>query len=165
MKKLLTITLALAMLLGCIAMFASCGAKPKLDLEDAADALEDEDYTVTYEDEMDSFPNIEEYLTAYNDDDSITMIKFADTQSAKLYYEKLKMEYKYEMDEIELEIKSAKHTIKKYEDDLKNDEIDEIEDEIKDLEKELKEMKKDRVFGRSGKIVWFGTESAVKDTK
>ena len=41
MKKILTMGLALAMLLGCVAVFASCGPRPKMDLEDAKDALED----------------------------------------------------------------------------------------------------------------------------
>ena len=58
MKKLLTMMLALAMLLGCVASFASCGLlnpKPKLDLEKAADALEDEDYNVSYEEDFDDW--------------------------------------------------------------------------------------------------------------
>ena len=47
MKRILTTLLALAMLIGCVAVFASCGGnqgpKPKLDLEKVEDVLEDED--------------------------------------------------------------------------------------------------------------------------
>ena len=167
MKRKLAVLLALAMLIGCVALFASCGAKPELDLEKAKDALEDEDYEVYYEDDMsDDVPYIEEYLRAYDDDDnSITIIRFADAKTAKLYYQELKLQRDYEIDSLKLEIKALKNQLKKYEDDFNSDEIDEIEDEIKDLEKELEEMKEETVIGRSGKVVWTGTKDAIKASK
>ena len=181
MKRKLAVLLALAMLIGCVALFASCGAKPELDLEKAKDALEDEDYTVYYEDDMsDDVPYIEEYLSARDDDDnSITIIRFADAKTAKLYYNTLKIDRDNEIAEIKADIKSLKAEIKaseqilkKYEDDMKSDEIEaledeieELEDEIKDLEKELEDMKEDYVLGRSGKVVWTGTKDAIKASK
>ena len=43
MKKFLTLMLAVLMLVSSVVVLSSCGAKPKLDLEKAADNLEDED--------------------------------------------------------------------------------------------------------------------------
>ena len=182
MKKILVVLLALAMLISSVAIFASCGAKPQLDLEKAKDALEDEDYTVFYSDDDDSedIPYIEETLYAYDDDDnSITIIRFADAKSAKLAYKQLKIENDAKIDNIKAEIKELKaeiklyeHVLKKYDDELKSDEaeeveenIKELEDEVKDLEKELEEMKDDYVIGRSGKVVWTGTKDAIKASK
>jgi len=169
MKKILTVLLAMAMLLGCVAVLASCtkqGPKPNLDLEDAADVLEDEDYSVVYvDDEDDLDPGMVETLTAYDDDNYLYVIKFASSATAKLYYEEIKLEYDYNLESTKLEIKSKEHTLKKYDDDLENAEIDEIEDDIKDLEKEIKEMEEEACFGRSGKYVWIGTKDAVKDSK
>ena len=164
MKKILVVLLALAMLVSCVAIFASCGAKPQLDLEKAKDALEDADYDVSYEDDMSDYtPYIEEYLEAGDDDDNeITIIRFADTKTAKLYYQSLKLERDYDIDTLKLQIKQAKHQLKKYEDDLSSDEIDALEDEIKELEKELEDMKDDYIIGRSGKVVWVGTKDAIK---
>lgn len=167
MKRKLAALLALVMLVGCVAVFASCAAKPQLDLEKAKDALEDADYTVYYSDESsDSTPYIEATLRASDDDDEqITIILFADAKTAKLYYEDLKLKHDMEIDELKLQIKTYKHILKKYEGELKSDDITELEDEIKDLEKELEEMKEEQVFGISGKVVWSGTEKAIKDSK
>ena len=170
MKKILTMMLALAMLLGCVASFASCGLfnpKPKLNLEKAADALEDEDYMVSYSDEVeDDTPYIKERLYAVNGDDSITMIKFADAKSAKLYYKEVKLANKQEIEEYELRLKFMKNILKKYEDDMSSAEIDDLEDEIKDIEDEIEDLEEaSKYFGRSGKIVWVGTKGAIKDAK
>ena len=81
MKKILTVLLAVAMLLGCVAIFASCGnqgSKPNLDLEEAADALEDEDYEVNYTDDEDELPvGAVEMLRASDDDDYIYIVKYS----------------------------------------------------------------------------------------
>ena len=181
MKRKLAVLLALAMLIGCVALFASCGAKPELDLEKAKDALEDEDYTVYYSDDEDDLPVYAEgVLSASDDDDNyVYIMRFADAKTAKLYYNTLKIDRDNEIAEIKAEIKSLKaeikaseQVLKKYEDDMKSDEIEdledeieELEDEIKDLEKELEDMKEDYVIGRSGKVVWYGTADAIKDSK
>ena len=49
--------------------------------------------------------------------------------------------------------------------EAKRDEIDELEDMIKELDKKIEQLKKEELFGRSGKIVWEGTEKAVKASK
>jgi len=169
MKKILTVLLAMAMLLGCVAMFASCGnqgPKPKLNLEDAADALEDEDYSVHYEDDEDNLgAGVVESLSAYKDDDGLYITKYASSATAKLYFEKFKFQYEMQIKSIKLQIKEKEHLLKKYEDDLDNDDIDDLEDDIKDLEKELEELEDEACFGRSGKYVWYGTKDAIKDSK
>ena len=165
-KRSLAVLLALAMLIGCVALFASCGPKPELDLRAAEDALEDEDYFVYYSDDEDEEePYIEESLYAYKDDESLTIVRFADSKSAKLFYNELKFEYDTEVEELELEIKRIKHILNKYSDELKSDYIDELEDELKDYEKELEELQEEGLFGINGKVVWYGTERAIEDSK
>ena len=163
MKKLL----ALALIIVSIFSFASCSlfaAKPEFDLDDAKDALEDADYTVIYEDDLDT-PGIKEYLRAYDSkDNSLTIIVFEDAKLANLAYQQQKLEFEYDKDELELEIKANEHRLDKYEDDLDSADIDSIEDDIKDMNKELKEMK-DYVIGKSGKTIWYGTKDAIKDSK
>ena len=104
-------------------------------------------------------------MYAYDDDNSLSIVRYADAKSAKLAYQEIKLKYDYQIDSLKLEIKSLEHQLKKYEDDLDSDEIDEIEDEIKELKEELEEMKEDFVIGRSGKVVWYGTADAIKDSK
>ena len=164
MKKFLTLMLAVLMLVSSVVVLSSCGAKPKLNLEKAEEALKDNDYMVSYSDDIDE-AGIEETLSAYKKDDSLVIVKFAKSSTAKLYYQQMKMELDYEIESIELKIKTTKHMLDKYEKDLDSDEIDELEDELKELEKELEETKEDYVIGRSGKYVWYGTEDAIKDSK
>lgn len=164
MKKFLTLMLAVLMLVGSVVVLSSCGAKPKLNLEKAEEALKDNDYMVSYSDDVDE-AGMEEALYAYKGDNSLVIIKYAKSSTAKLYYQKMKMELDNEIEALELEIKMAKHMLDKYEKDLDSDEIDELEDEIKELEKELEEYEEDYVVGRSGKYVWYGTAKAVKDSK
>ena len=99
MKKFLTIMLAFALLFGCMVV-SSCGVKPVLDFEDVKDALEKEEYTVIYKEDMSSNFYIEETLNASKGEDTLTMIKFADKKSAKLYYKSLKLKYDYEIETI-----------------------------------------------------------------
>ena len=164
MKKFLTLMLAVLMLVGSVVVLSSCGAKPKLNLEKAEEALKDNDYMVSYSDDVDE-AGMEEALYAYKDDNSLVIIKYAKSSTAKLYYQQMKMELDNEIAALELDIKMAKHMLDKYEKDLDSDEIDELEDEIKELEKELEEYEEDYVVGRSGKYVWYGTAKAVKDSK
>lgn len=153
---------------------------PTLNLEKAQEKLEDEDYTVVYSDDEDYLEvSMEEMLTARSEDgdDYLYMIKFKDAKSARLTYQSLKMSYKEEVNdyknsikEIELQIKEYKNLLNKYEDDLKDadyyeDEIEELEDELEELKEEFKEFKEDYSYGRSGKVVWYGTTKAVKDSK
>ena len=165
MKKLLTLALALAMIFSCLFVFASCDEpKPELDLEDAVDNLENEDYEVTYDDDVDDV-GIDERLSASNDDDEhIMIIVFQDSKLAKMYYEELKASVEYEKESLERELEMYEHMLKKYEDDLSNSEIDEMEDDIKALKKDIKTYNH-YVIGRSGKTVWVGTEDAIEDSQ
>lgn len=161
MKKILAALLAFAMLIGCVLTFASCGAKPRLDLEKAEEALEDEDYNVSYDDDVDSMGE-KERLYAYNDEDYIEIRVFDSAKTAKLAYEALKLELDYEIEGIELQIKTYKHMLSKYEDDIDEDDF---EEKLEELEESLKELKKEYCVGRSGKTVWRGTANAIKDSK
>ena len=166
MKKLLAMALALVMLMGCVLAFASCGSKPETDIDDAEDNLKDEGYSVSANDDP-SDPMYKATLTASKDDEYLRIVWFDSAAVAKLYYQSLQLEEKYEKEELELQIKTLKKVIKLYDDEYKSDELDELEDELKDLEKELKDLKKgdSYVYGRSGKMVWYGTKDAIKDSK
>ena len=58
-----------------------------------------------------------------------------------------------------------KHTLNKYDSQLSSEEMDDLKEEIRELEEELEEYEEDYKCGRSGKIVWYGTEDAIEDTK
>ena len=184
MKKFIVMLLAVAMVLSCTLVLASCGnqgPKPELNIEDAAENLEDADYTVMFtDDEDDLYPWIEAQLYATNDDDEgIYITVYKDSTSAKLALEDVKVEFNAEIDSInekidakERKIKQYENILKKYEDDLEDEEIEELEDtiddlndEIDELKDELKEIKEEACFGRSGKTVWYGTKTAAKDSK
>ena len=164
MKRLLTILLAVAMLVSSVFVLSSCGKKPRLDLEKAEKALEDNDYYVSYSDDIDE-PGIEESLYAYKDEHTLVIVKFEKSSTAKLYYQQVKMQMEQEIESLEMEIKLTKHMLSKYDDDMDSDEIDDLEDELKDLEKELEEIKEDYVIGKSGKYVWYGDAKAIEDSK
>ena len=164
MKKIiLTVFLILAMVLG----FASCAAKPELDLKDAEKNLKGEDYEVEIEDEDDLDVGIEEALEAYSEDgeDYIVIIRFENKKYAKLNYEMMKQEQDAKIDAIELEIKQIEYMLKHYDDDLDSDDIDYYEDKIKELNKELEDIQENYVCGIKGKVVWIGTPKAVEDSK
>ena len=164
MKRFLLIFLACLMALSCMIAFSSCATKPEKDLEDAAENLEDEDYIVSYEDDVDDV-GYEEKLYARNDkDDTLTVIVFSDTKLAGMYYDEMKAQLKYQEETIKRQIKALEHTLKKYDDDMDSDEVDEMEDEVKDLKKQLKKFD-EMVIGKSGKTVWMGTKDAIKDSK
>ena len=174
MKKTIIRLIALVFVVCFAFSLASCFApKPLIkDLEKAAENLEDEDYDVYYTDDEDEIAYhefgacIAEYLEADDDDDnSIEIVVFKDTKSAKLYYDELKTRLDYQKEYMELYIESLEHQLKKYEDDLDSDEINEIEDTIKELNKALEKVEDEYVIGRSGKTVWAGTKDAIEDSK
>ena len=166
MKNNLKKTVFALALLAPAMVFTSCAPSPELDLRDAQDNLEDNDYFVTINDNEAYLElNQEQMLYAYHGDDSITIIEYKDAKSARLAYEAIKLEYDNGIKEIKLEIKCLEHLLAKYEKELNSDEIDDLEDEIKELNKDLEDAKEERVFGRFGKFVWMGTADAVKDSK
>ena len=166
MKKLIITLLAIAMLLSCVLVFSACASKPEMDLEKAAENLEDEDYIAVYSDDEDDLgAGIEERLYASNEDDSLTVIVYKDSKSAKLAYKAQKLSYDVQIDYYNIQIDTIENMLKQYEDDLDNDDIEEYEEELDELKEELEELKKNSVIGKSGNTVWYGTKAAVKDSK
>ena len=168
MKKIISAVLCLVTVLMCVLALASCGAKPELDLETAAENLEDNDYEVYFSDDEDELePNVSAKLSASDgDENSIYIVTYKDSKSASIAFDELKLQIDYEKKSTENKIKELENLLKKYEDDFEDDdEIEEIEDEIKDLEKELEEFDEKYCYGKSGKTVWYGTNDAAKDSK
>ena len=168
MKNTFKRILALVLVIACVVPFVAC-AKPKLNVEKAKENLEAADYLVYVNDDLD-MPYIEEMLTASkgtgDERTEITIVKFADAKSAKLYYQGLKLEIEQDIESAKLELKTYKRIITKYGDDLDSDEVDDLKDEIKELEEKIEELKEDlKEIGRSGKYVWVGDKEAVKATK
>ena len=159
-KKLLELTLALVFVLGLVA----CAPAPKMDLEDAQENLEDEDYYVYYSEDGDESEGIEESLYGYNDDDMIVVVRFAKASTARLYYSQMVSSKNRELKSSKTYLKYKEHILKTYSDDMDSDMEDSLEDSIENLEDEIKETK-DIVIGMRGKVVWYGTKDAIKDSK
>ena len=169
MKKILSRLFLMVTFLGFTVALVGCGAKPELDFDEAKKNLEAKDYIVVVNDKEEALEvNVVKTLYAYsfeNKDSGLYMTEYADKKSAKLAYEEIKAEYETAIEALKREIKEYENILKKYEDKLDSDEIDHYEDEIKDLEKELEELKEDSAYGRSGKVVWYGSVKAVEATK
>ena len=173
MKKIITLFTVAALLLCCMACFASCsggnvGTAPELDFDDAQEALEDEGYTVNVSEDSDEGPAEQTlYAHKYDDGDSVslTIIECKDSTLAKLTFDTLKLQYEMRIKNYENQIKMLERLLDKYDDDYNSDEIDEMEDEVKELKKSLEKMKEDYTFGIKGKIVWYGDNEAAKDSK
>lgn len=166
MKRLFSALLALVMLLGCVAMFASCGKEmPNEDYDDAKKALEDADYQVMASDK-DLDAGQEAYILAYNDNEEYIQIFWCEsTAVAKLMYDDWKYDYEKKIEAAKQKIKYYEKYLDMCEDDMKSDEIDKYEDNIKELEDELEKLEEDYVIGRKGKMVWYGTVKAIKATQ
>ncbi len=164
MKKIISALLVFVMLLGCVFTLASCGDKPEMDLEKAKKNLEDAEYNVSYDDDNDSSPEIEKSLYAYHDEDEISITVYNDTKSARLAYDRSKMEKEFGVQAIEQQIKLMEHYLDEYKDDLSSEEIDEFEDTIKECKKQLEDAD-NYIIGRSGKTVWEGTKTAIEASK
>ena len=163
MKRFFKSLVAILIILSTLLAITSC-ARPNMDLEDAEEALKDEGYSVTYNDDPGD-PSMAEYLRASKDEDSIYIYVFETAKAANLYYESIKTYREYQIESLKLQIKTIKYELRAFEDDMKSEEIDALEDQLKELEKELKEYKNDYVIGKWGKTVWSGTKDALKDSK
>ena len=162
LKKLLILMLALACVVGLVA----CAPAPEKDLEDAKDNLEDADYDVAYSDDDDSQAGTVEYLYAENEDgDSITIVRFEKASTAKLYYKARQAERESELSYYKDNLKLYKHMLKNYSDDMDSETEEQLEERIEEYEKYIDEFDDENVLGRSGKVVWFGTKQAIKDSK
>ncbi|MBR3864020.1 MAG: hypothetical protein IKJ19_02745 [Clostridia bacterium] len=174
MKKLFALLFTTIMLLTCVFAMNGCSLfanKPEFDLELAKENLEDRDYYVSYHviDDYYSYDNkgMKESLYAYNEetDGTIEIVVFENEKIAKLFLEVIKLEFEQEKEYCELEIKFLEEYLKVYKNKLSSSEIDEIEDEIKELKLEIEEEFGQYIFGRRGKIVWFGNEKGINATK
>ena len=162
MKKFLALLLVLVMTFA----LASCSlfSKPELDLDDAQDNLEDEDYSVYYEDDEDNLQaGMVEMFSAYDDDDnSLYVVVFDSAKLAKIYYKAAKLELDAEIKATKIEIQEIEYLLENYKKDL--DDPSSYKDQLKDLEDELEELE-EMVIGRSGKTVWYGTKDAIDASK
>ena len=98
MKKIISLILVCAFVIGMALTLVSCGA-PKKDPKKAKEALEDNGYSVTLlENESLSVINtkgLEAYIFAYDEgDEQIYIYYFEDKASAKEAYESFEEEYK-----------------------------------------------------------------------
>ena len=176
MKRLLSLLLATVLLVGCMFSLIACGnvgPKPELDLDTAAENLEDEDYEVEVIDDADELEEledsamcgVEEYLTAYKRVEKkngeykylrLQIIVFEDSKTAKKYFEFIKLRYDMQVYELEQEIEELKDEIKDIEKEIEYvesqmefmqylmDEFDvDYDDEYEELEEEIDELKEE----------------------
>ena len=160
MKRILAAILLVVLTLSTVVLLASCGPKPELDLEDAKENLEDAKYSVIYNDDS-SVAGVEESLSATNKDDKLYVTVYADAKLAKLAYKELQMGMKQEKEALKLELKRLEYMLDEYSKDIDEDDV---EEDIKYIEEEL-EAYDEYVIGRSGNTVWYGTKTAIEDSK
>lgn len=190
MKKLMLIVLACTMSLVCILSMSACaaGEKPELDIREAKKNLEEMDYSVEIIKGRDlgaddiglplpaeigvtvSDAAVEEVLMAVNnyghsDSTGLQIIYFKEQKFAKTFYEYLNSYLKSGIEAYEKNKELLEFVLKNYEKDLSSGQINDLQDSIKEVEKEIKLLKENRVIGRSGKVVWLGDATAVKDSK
>lgn len=169
MKKILSLSLALLLLFGCVLTLASCGGKdpiPKLDLKDAAENLEEEGYRVYYyEDEDELDVGEKERFSAYSDDDYISMIEYESEEFAEIEYKYLKKEQKDYIAYLKKEIKILENLLEELENNITSEELDELVGSLQYSKQELKRIEEEYVFGRDGTIVWYGSRHAVEAAK
>ena len=168
MKKIFSALLALVMLMGAVFMLASCGAKPELDLDEAAKNLEDNGYTIVYEKDTGSRA-ITASLHAYKDDGEneyyyLDILEYENATFAKIEYKKMKSQQDAAIEKLEYALEYYEQYLKSYEDEMDSEEIERFENYIKTTEEEI-EVKKESVIGRSGKFVWYGDKEAIDASK
>ena len=165
MRKFLSLSLALLLLLGGVLMLGSCGEKdpiPELDFDEAVENLEEEGYYVWRDDE---YAEEEESFYAYLKDDYISVTEYKSEEIAKLAYKNLKQEKKEMISHLKDQIDILEDLYDELKDSLSGDDLDELKDEIRYCEKQLEKYTEDYVIGRDGKIVWYGTRRAIKDSQ
>ncbi len=187
MKQTLLKLAVIALLLSTLFVFASCAAKPELDLKKAEKALEDEDYEALYhfdnkdDDFIRNFEQLGIYgvkegliameentaLYDYTDilkTDFLIIVTFDTDKQAQTYYDFVKRTYDNIIDEFDAFTKLMDGILENCEDELDSRAEDTLEDTIKESDK-LAEKAKDVTHGKSGKTVWIGTKGAIENTK
>ena len=165
MKRILAAILLVVLVFSSVIVLSSCGAKPKLNLEVAKENLEEEGYSVSYDDDSSTL-GVKETLSAResNGENEINVVVCTTVKYAKLKYEELKMQLNNSKENYKLQIKTLKYKLRAFSKDLSSSEKEAYEESIERYEENLKEMN-DIVIGRSGKTVWYGTKDAIKATK
>ena len=169
MKKVLKIFVAtlIAVLTAC--SFVAC-TTPETDIALAKSRLENKGYYVMYEteSEIDEVGQVETlYATKDVGDDTeyIRMIRFDTYKMAKLYYKQLEKAIEWAIEEYELELDIAEFTLDEYEDKLTQEEKEGLREEIAELKANIEQAEDQKdLMGRSGKVIWYGTETAIEDT-
>ena len=166
--KNLTKVLAVMLVVFCFAFIFACNKaeKPLLDLSEARDNLEDRNYDVDFERNIDAgYGAMVSVLEAghYDNDDYIEIYVFKNKKLAKACYEAVKAENEANIAYYKAQIKFYEEILNSCSDDMKSTEIDKIEDKIKEYKDEIKVIEKE-ILGISGEYVWIGTIGAIEDT-
>ncbi|MBO7187046.1 MAG: hypothetical protein J6V68_01440 [Clostridia bacterium] len=166
MKKVLKIFVATLIAVISVFSFVACDV-PETDFAEAKARLESKGYYVSYLTDADiSDPTKKESLTATKGSDSLRMVKFDTYKMARLYLKQLELSLEYELEGLELQLDIAEFKVDEYEDVLSQAEKDELREEIAELELDIEELEDTQDFiGRKGKVVWYGTELAIKDSR
>jgi len=108
---------------------------------------------------------VSERLTAVNEDgDSLTIIVYEDKKLASFEYDEMKRELDTAKKELKEQIKYYEYLLKEYEDDMEDEQVEFYEEGIEEAEEQLEQME-EAVVGKSGSTVWYGTKTAIEDSK
>lgn len=163
MKKWLINVMAGVLGLGCLMVGAGCSS-PKLNIEDAEEALREKGYEVeiehdVYDSEFGVDGVIKKSLYAERDDMWIEIYELENAKTAKLFQKIIESEMEAEKNTIQAYIEYYEHILDEYKDDLKSDEVSEIEDTIKEYKKELENCEEEeKVLGVNGKYIWHASD-------
>ena len=171
MKKRFMRMMSGFLVVGALLPMAGCGLfSPKLNIDDAEDALEERNYEVEIERDAD-FEELEgiivKALYAEKGDDEIVIFEGKNKKTIKLLYEMEKASIEAEIAELNAMIEVYEHIVSDYDDILKSAEIDALEDEIKELKEEVEDCEKELAcIGISGVYIWrASSEDVIKDAQ
>ncbi len=168
MKKLFARAL-LFTLIACTLLLTltACGPMPEFDVQVAAANLEANGYTVkisTEENSIGVVKTLHAQLEVGDTFEQIQITEFETTKLAKIEYREMKLELESEIEDIELRIEKAEHILDEYGDELDIDKYEKYTKNVTKYENQLSLYKKFSC-GRFGKVVWGGSQNAIKATK
>jgi len=171
MKKIFIKALCFVLVLcTCAIAFAACADKPELDFDKAKAHLEECGYEVTVK-TSDLEPGMKKALKATKTSgkgedvqtDYIYIYILDSLKTAKLTYNMVRLDIKWEKEEEELCAKYYEHILEEYQNEMKSEEIDDYTESLKDTNEALENFR--WVYGMWGKTVWYGTTAAVEASK
>lgn len=149
MKRILSLVLACTLILGCAFALASCGAKPNSDPKAAADALKAAGYEVDYE------------IYEEAEDDGLV----AEVEAMKMDADLSEIENAEDLKDVKVDV----ITIAYYETEeaakKAHEELEANFDKLIEGSKEYYGDSFEAELGISGKVVWMGTQAAIKAAK